>query len=83
MKHDLIDTIIDLGSQKNLISESLVHKLGLTTTPHPKPYPLGWIQKNVELQITQQCTFKFAITREYIDKVTCEVVPLDVCQVIF
>ncbi|CAL2237497.1 unnamed protein product [Prunus armeniaca] len=83
VKHDLIDTIIDPGSQKNLISEVLVRKLQLTTTPHPNPYPLGWIQKDVESQITQQCTFKFAITREYIDEVTCEVVPLDVYQVIF
>ncbi|CAL2248462.1 unnamed protein product [Prunus armeniaca] len=66
VKHDLIDTIIDPGSQKNLISEALVRKLRLTTTPHPNPYPLGWIQKDVKSQITRKCT------REYIDEVTCE-----------
>ncbi|CAL2229057.1 unnamed protein product [Prunus armeniaca] len=38
--------------------------------------------KDVDLQITKQCTFKFAITNRYIDEVTCEVVHLDVCQVI-
>ncbi|CAL9018893.1 unnamed protein product, partial [Prunus brigantina] len=43
---------------------------------------LGWIQKDVDLQIETQCTFKFAITNRYIDEVTCEVVPLEVCQVI-
>ncbi|CAL8994908.1 unnamed protein product [Prunus brigantina] len=78
----VVQAIIDPGSQKNLISEALVRKVGLDTTPHPKPYPLGWIQKDVDLQITKQCTFKFAITNRYIDEVTCEVVPLDVCQVI-
>ncbi|KAM1507546.1 hypothetical protein TB2_016612 [Malus domestica] len=56
--------------------------MGLETTPHPKPYPLGWIQKDIDMQITKQCTFKFAITNRYIDEVTCEVVHLDVCQVI-
>ncbi|KAK0581202.1 hypothetical protein LWI29_011272 [Acer saccharum] len=38
--------------------------------------------KDVDLQITKQCTFKFTIIDRYIDEVTCEVVPLDVCQVI-
>lgn len=56
--------------------------MGLKMTPHPRPYPLGWIQKDVEMRITKQCTFKFAITDRCIDEVTCEVVPLDVCQVI-
>ncbi|KAI5323954.1 hypothetical protein L3X38_033027 [Prunus dulcis] len=37
---------------------------------------------HVNIQITKQCTFKFAITNRNIDEVTCEVVPLDVCQVI-
>ncbi|CAL2266528.1 unnamed protein product [Prunus armeniaca] len=82
VKQSVVQAIIGLGSQKNLISEALVRKVGLDTTPHPKPYPLGWIQKDVDLQITKQCTFKFSITNRYINEVTCEVVPLDVCQVI-
>jgi hypothetical protein len=83
VKQEIIDAIVDTGSQKNLISASLVQKLGLETNPHPKPYPLGWIQKDVELKIDRQCRFRFAITSQYIDEVTCEVVPLDICQVIF
>ncbi|TXG50795.1 hypothetical protein EZV62_023319 [Acer yangbiense] len=82
VKQSVVEAIIDPGSQKNLISETLVQQMGLDATPHPKPYPLGWIQKDVDMQITKQCTFKFAITDRYIDEVTCEVVPLDVCQVI-
>jgi hypothetical protein len=38
-----VDTLVDSGSQTNLISEEVVNKLGLETKPHPKPYPLGWI----------------------------------------
>lgn len=51
VKHEIIEAIVDIGSQKNLISASLVQKLGLETIPHPRPYPLGWIQKDVELKI--------------------------------
>jgi len=40
-KQTKIDTLIDSGSQANLISEEVVKKLGLTTKPHKKPYPLG------------------------------------------
>ncbi|KAL6142111.1 hypothetical protein ACLB2K_060394 [Fragaria x ananassa] len=82
VKQSVVQAIVDLGSQKNRISEALVRKVGLETMPHPKPYPLGWIQKDIDMQITKQCTFKFAITNRFIDEVTCKVVPLDVCQVI-
>ncbi|KAA8535891.1 hypothetical protein F0562_030894 [Nyssa sinensis] len=83
IKQEVIGAIVDTGSQKNLISTSLVQKLGLDTIPHPKPYPLGWIQKDMELKIDRQCTFRFAITNQFIDEITCEVVPIDICQVIF
>ncbi|XP_020262299.1 uncharacterized protein LOC109838254 [Asparagus officinalis] len=82
VKTSLIDIIVDLGSQKNLISETLVRKLGLKTVKHPKPYPLGWIQKEAGLSVINQCTFRFVLHESYIDDVTCDIVPLDVCQVI-
>ena len=40
-KNTKIDTLIDSGSQVNLISEEVVKKLGLETKPHRRPYPLG------------------------------------------
>lgn len=82
VKQCLIEAIVDPGCQRNLFFECMVQKMGLETIAHPRPYPLGWIQKDVEMKVTKQCTFKFAITGRYIDEVTCEVVPLDVCQVI-
>lgn len=33
--------------------------------------------------VTKQCTLKFAITSDFIDEVTYDGVPLDVCQVTF
>ncbi|GKD11814.1 hypothetical protein Tco_1196221 [Tanacetum coccineum] len=83
VKQELIEAIVDTGSEKNLISSSLVERLGLETTPHPQPYSLGWIKKDVDTQVNRQCKFRFAITNQFIDEVTCEVVPLDICQVIF
>ena len=48
-KHTKIDTLLESGSQANLISEELFKKLNLETIPHPKPYPLGWICKDANL----------------------------------
>jgi hypothetical protein len=42
-KHTKIDALFDSGSQVNLISETLVKKMGLEMKPHLKPYPLGWV----------------------------------------
>ena len=52
-KHKNIDTLFESGSQVNRISEDLVKKLKLETTPHPKPYPLGWICKDANLQVSR------------------------------
>lgn len=54
----------------------------LPTALHPQPYPLNWIQKDVDTNISQQCTFRF-YTGEFIDEVSCDVVSSDVCQIIF
>ena len=49
-KHTKLDTLFDIGSQANLISEETIKKLKLETIPHPKPYPLGWICDKAKLQ---------------------------------
>lgn len=81
-KNIKIDAIIDSGSQVNLISEDVVRNLGLKTTQHKKPYPLGWICENDKLQVTRQCTLKFVITSKFVDEVQFDVVPLDICGIV-
>jgi hypothetical protein len=81
-KQTKIDTLIDSGSQVNLISEEIVKQLGLETQPHKKPYPLGWVCKDKRMQVTKQCTLKFAITSKFIDEVEFDVVPLDICGIV-
>jgi hypothetical protein len=38
--------IVDSGSQKNLISAEVIKQLGLSTTPHPQPYNIGWLARD-------------------------------------
>jgi hypothetical protein len=37
--------IVDSRSQKNLISAEVIKQLGLSTTPHPQPYNIGWLHQ--------------------------------------
>ncbi|GKE76838.1 hypothetical protein Tco_1542958, partial [Tanacetum coccineum] len=54
VKQELIKAVVDTSSQKNMISTGLVQRLGLTTTPHPHPYSLGWIQKDMDTHVNKQ-----------------------------
>jgi hypothetical protein len=77
-----VDTLVDSGSQGNLISEEVVNNLGLETKPHPRPFPLGWICGDNNFQLTKQCKIKFAITSNYVDEVELDMVPLDICGIV-
>jgi hypothetical protein len=81
-RHTKIDTLIDTGSQSNLILEELVKKLGLKSQTHHKPYTLKWINNHHQMHITKQCTIKFAILSKYVDEVTCDVVSLRECGMV-
>ena len=69
-KHKKIDTLFDSGSQVNLIFEAIVKKLGLLTTPHKKPYPLGCVCDKAKLQVTRQCKLKFSFGSTFVDEVS-------------
>jgi len=74
--------MFDSGLQENLISKHIVNQLGLETQNHPRPYPLGWINKSTHIHVTRQCRLKFSITSKYIDEVELDVVPIDICGVV-
>jgi hypothetical protein len=73
--------IVDSGSQKNLISAEVVKQLGLSTTPHPQPYNIGWLRQGRDLHVNQQCRLSYDI-QPFKDEVLCDVSPLDVCDVL-
>ncbi len=82
IKNTKVETLFDSGSQENLISESLVKRLGLETKPHLSPYPLGWVSDKDKLQVTKQCRARFVIASKLVDEVELDVVPLDICGII-
>lgn len=82
IKHTQVETLFDLGSQANLILESLVKKLGLENKPHLSPYLLGSVSDKVKLQVTKQCMSQFVITSKLVDEVELDVVPLDIYGII-
>jgi hypothetical protein len=58
-------------------------KLGLESHDHPIPYPLRWVNKDEDIKVTKQCKIKFIISVDFIDEVELDVVPLDICGVVF
>jgi hypothetical protein len=81
-KHTKKDTLFDLVSQVNLITEALVKKMGLVTKPYPNTYPLGWVCDKEKVDVTKQCRFRFSISSKFIDEVDLDVVPLDICGIV-
>nr|KYP49850.1 hypothetical protein KK1_028349 [Cajanus cajan] len=72
--------IVDSGSWCNCCSTRMVEKLGLTTTPHPKPYQLHWLNDDGDMVVNKQVEVEFSIGN-YQDKVKCDVVPsLEIVQ---
>jgi hypothetical protein len=83
VKKTKIDALFESSSQDNIIEADMVIKLGLEVCDHPSPYPLGWVTKDVEMKVTKQCNIKFAISVDFIYEVELDVVPLDICGVVF
>ena len=61
----------------------MVKKPNLETIPNPKTYPLGWICKDANLQVSKKCILRFAITTSFVDTVEFDVVPLDITGIVF
>lgn len=83
LQYTKIDTLFDSGSEANLILGDVVKKLNLETTPHPKPYTLGWLSENEKFHVTKRCKLRFSITPNFIDEVELDVIPLYICSIVF
>jgi hypothetical protein len=82
MKDRVCKVIIDSGSTDNLVSTNMLEKLELERNSHPMPYKVSWLHKGHQITITQQCLVNFKIGG-YRDEVLCDVIPMDVCHVLF
>ena len=63
------------------MSTKMVEKLNLKKVKHPTPYKVSWLHKGHQLLVTEQSEFDFQIG-SYKDKVTCDIMPMDVCHVL-
>ena len=61
----------------------MVSNIGLEVHDIPSPYPLGWVNKDIEPGVTKQCKIKFSISVDYIDILEVDVASLNVCDVVF
>jgi hypothetical protein len=73
--------IVDSGSQKNIISEEFFKKLDFPTTPHPRPYNIGWLHQGQGIFVNQECRLSYDIN-PFKDEVLCDVSPLEICDVL-
>ena len=78
----MISTILDTGSQRNLVSASMVKDLGLDLEECHNLYEINGRKREESDPVIHSCTFKFVITKDYIDEVTCDVVPMDCTKVL-
>lgn len=77
------DFIIDGGSEQNLVSVKMVESLGLETDRYPHLDQIKWVN-NKEGVITCMgvCKIPIAIGKFYSETIFCEVVNIDVCDVV-
>ena len=73
--------IIDGGSFTNVISKDLVQALGLSMWSHPQSHHVEWLYNSGKLKITHKVRVTFVVG-DYIDKVDCDVLPMDACQLL-
>ena len=69
--------IIYGGSCPNVASTTIVEKLGMPTSKHPRPYKLQWLNDSGEVRVNKQALVSFSIGK-YKDKFLCDVVPMQV-----
>jgi len=74
--------IIDGGSCANVASKTMVDKLKLTITPHPKLYTIQWLNQGKGKQISSRCLISLSIGKNYKDEIWCDIVPMDACHIL-
>ena len=74
--------IIDGDSYANVISLSIIEKLGLQAMAHPHPYNIQWLNQSKGLQINSRCLISLSIGKNYRDELWCDVIPMDACHIL-
>ncbi|XP_010529071.1 PREDICTED: uncharacterized protein LOC104806048 [Tarenaya hassleriana] len=75
IQNKVCSVIVDGGSCTNVASATMVEKLNLQPTKHPKPYRLQWLNDSGEVKVSKQVRVPFCIGK-YEDEILCDVVPM-------
>ena len=75
VQNKVCSVIIDGGSYTNVASTTMVEKLGMPTSKHPRPYKLQWLNDSGEVRVNKQVLVSFSIGK-YEDEVLCDIVPM-------
>ncbi|GKF47059.1 reverse transcriptase domain-containing protein, partial [Tanacetum coccineum] len=81
-KGKVCTVIIDGVSCENMVSTTMVEKLGLPIQNHPDPYQLTWLKKGNLVKVTHRYLVHFSIGNKYTDELWCEVIPMDACHIL-
>ena len=53
VQNKVCSVIIDGGSYTNVASTTMVEKLGMPTSKHPRPYKLQWLNDSGEVRVNK------------------------------
>jgi len=74
--------IIDGGNCANVVSLSMIEKLGQQTMTHPHLYNIQWLNQRKGIQVNSRCLISFSIGQNYQDELWCDVIPMDACHIL-
>jgi len=74
--------IIDEGSCANVVSLSMIEKLGLQAAAHPHPHNIQWLNQSEGLRVNSRCLISFSIRKNYHNELWCDVIPMDAYHIL-
>ena len=63
VQNKLCSVIVDGGSCTNVASTTMVEKLGMQISKHPRPYKLQWLNDSGEVRVNKQVLIYFSIRK--------------------
>jgi hypothetical protein len=72
---------IDNRRCENVSSNYIAEKLKSQSMEHQDPYKLHWLNKENKVKVSQYCIVSFFISKNYKERLWCDVIPIDVCNI--
>ena len=74
--------IIDVGSETNVFSQTMIHKLNHKVIKHPHSYKLYWLNNGNVVNVDKQALFTISFGDRNVDNILCDVLPMDACHIL-